>query len=64
MEATTIIYTVLLQRYGIQPTQSLNHYIDNEGVVDLLNQEELAPDLNSHLESDIDMYFVIHHIIH
>ena len=42
---------------------SLQHYIDNEGVVELLQQKELSPGLKQHLASDIDMYKFISYLI-
>ena len=61
--ATILVYIVLQQRYGITSKIPLQHYIDNEGVVKLLQQKELSPGLKQHLASDIDMYMFILHLI-
>ena len=57
--ATVLVFIVLLKRYGIQSNIPLQHYMDNERVVELLTQEKLSPGLKQHLASDIDMYKVI-----
>ena len=61
--AFVIVYKILIQRFNLSPVQRNKVYIDNEGVVEDLSEDERKPGLKVHLAPDTEMSVLIKSIL-